>query len=222
MIECPVGYYCPEGLNEPLPCPKGTYNTYTKSKDIDRCLECPKGSACDVTGISDYKRKMCPPGYYCEKGAFVPVACPPGTFRPNQGAGALGPEIYDPNAQLDNAACYRCVPGYYCPTKATVVPELCPAGEYCRLGSQFGTKCPAGFYCNAGSSVPTRCPPGFYCMGGSDTYLKCPFGTYCPERSGRPTPCPNGSYGSGSVENFDEESGCKHCGRGLYSEDDPT
>jgi len=36
------------------------------------------------------------------------------------------------------------------------------------------------------------------------------------------TNCPNGSYGSGSAFNFDEESGCKECGRGLYSEDDPT
>lgn len=83
MIECPVGYYCPEGMNEPLACPKGTYNTYERSSTIDRCLECPAGSACDVTGIASYSRKMCPPGYYCEKGVLVPVACPPGMFRPN-------------------------------------------------------------------------------------------------------------------------------------------
>ena len=38
MIECPPGYYCPAGVNEPLPCPKGTYNINTKSTSNERCL----------------------------------------------------------------------------------------------------------------------------------------------------------------------------------------
>jgi len=70
--------------------------------------------------------------------------------------------------------------------------------------------------------VPLQCPPGFFCIGSSDVYQKCGFGYFCPKQSAYPTPCPNGSYGSGSAENFDEASGCRPCGRGLYSEDDPT
>ena len=66
MIECPKGYYCPYGVDAPIACPKGTFNSYERSKTSDRCSPCPAGTACDVTGISDYKRKLCPPGYYCE------------------------------------------------------------------------------------------------------------------------------------------------------------
>lgn len=222
MMICPVGYYCPEGVDAPIACPKGTYNTYEKSTSDKKCVECPAGTACDVTGIADYKRKMCPPGYFCPKGSISPQSCPAGRFRPNMGAAKEGPVDFVVNAAIDEAACYSCVPGYYCPTKATVVPELCPRGSFCPKGADWPTKCPPGYYCPSGVNAPKPCPPGYYCGGSSDTYTKCPFGTYCPKGSARVTNCPNGSYGSGSAFNFDEESGCKECGRGLYSEDDPT
>jgi len=76
MIECPAGYYCPAGVNEPIPCPVGTYNVNSMAKNYEKCLPCPEGTACDVTGIADYKRKLCPPGYYCPLGSYVPTACP--------------------------------------------------------------------------------------------------------------------------------------------------
>jgi hypothetical protein len=83
-------------------------------------------------------------------------------------------------------------------------------------------RCEPGYYCNTGVSVMTPCPQGYYCLGGSDMYYKCPFGTYCPKKTPYPIPCPNGYYGSGRSDNYDIERGCRKCGRGLYSEDDPT
>jgi len=47
--------------------------------------------------------------------------------------------------------------------------------------------------------------------------FKCPLGTYCPTQSAQPTPCPDGTYGNGNQDNFDAESACEDCGRGLYS-----
>lgn len=101
MIICPVGYYCPDGVDAPIPCSKGKYNTYERSTSEDKCIDCPAGTACDVTGIADYKRKMCPAGYYCEKGTISPQSCPAGTFRPNQGAAKAGPTDFVVNASAD-------------------------------------------------------------------------------------------------------------------------
>lgn len=50
--------------------------------------------------------------------------------------------------------------------------------------------------------------------------IKCDFGTYCPPKSAFETPCPDGTYGSGNVNNFDVDSACNSCGRGLYSTQD--
>jgi len=161
MMICPVGYFCPEGVDAPIACPKGTYNTYEKSTSDKKCVSCPAGTACDVTGIADYKRKMCPPGYYCPKGTISPQACPAGRFRPNMGAAKEGPVDFVVNAAADEAACYSCVPGYYCPTKATVVPELCPRGSFCPKASDWPIKCPAGYYCPSGVAAPKPCPPGY-------------------------------------------------------------
>lgn len=173
-----------------------------------------------MTGVSDSKRKMCPPGYYCEEGETTPRSCPAGTFRSASGASELGPQSY--SLASVGPACYKCVGGYYCPTKATVVPEICPKGYHCPEGSEVPIRCKPGYYCSIGVAQPSPCPKGNFCPGGSDLYYKCPFGTYCPPKSPSPFPCPDGMYGSGSSENFDIESGCRACGRGLYSEDDPT
>jgi hypothetical protein len=83
MIECPAGYYCPAAVEKPIACPVGTYNVNTKQKSLDRCLSCPEGTVCDVTGISDYSRKLCPPGHYCPLQSITPTPCPAGTFRPS-------------------------------------------------------------------------------------------------------------------------------------------
>jgi hypothetical protein len=54
---------------------------------------------------------------------------------------------------------------------------------------------------------------------------KCGFGTYCPPKSSFEIACPGGTYGSGNPQNYDEESACLECGRGLYAvqnEDNPA
>jgi hypothetical protein len=222
MIECPAGFYCPAGVNEPIPCPIGTYNPNSLANNIEKCLPCPEGTACDVIGIAVYSRKLCPPGYYCPFGSYVPIPCPAGTFRPNSGGAKPGPQVWSLSEKYLVATCYSCVPGYYCPVKGTIVPEVCPSSNYCPLGATDPLECPPGFYCTVNSAYPTPCPPGFYCIGESDVYIKCPYGTYCPRGSKVPINCPNGMYGSGNANNFDVASGCLDCGRGLYSEGDPT
>lgn len=151
MIKCPRGYYCPPGNDEPIACPKGTWNGQEGRYMIDQCIACEAGTACDVTGIADQERKRCPVGYYCPEGSYSPQSCPRGTFRPNLGAKTAGPATYDPLAATLEPACFACVGRYYCQTKATVVPELCPVGYYCPTGTADPLLCEPGYYCDAGT-----------------------------------------------------------------------
>ncbi len=64
--------------------------------------------------------------------------------------------------------CEVCPAGYYC-DGATVAPTPCPSGNYCPLGTHFGSEypCPRGTFNNgttlAAASQCTPCLPGFYC-----------------------------------------------------------
>ena len=51
-----------------------------------------------------------------------------------------------------------------------------------------------------------------YCLKGDPTDANF-------RKRGSPSeiPCPDGTYGSGAVNNFDVDSACNSCGRGLYS-----
>jgi hypothetical protein len=215
-LDCMAGYVCPAGREEPIACPKGTYQPEANMyNETEHCLTCPAGTACNKEGIDKFENHLCPPGYYCLEDSYFPRPCPAGSFRPNSGANKEGPTTY--RRSSSQATCYTCIGGFYCPKEGTIMPSLCPAGTECPAGSVAPVRCPAGHYCNAGTANATVCPEGYYCEGNSDEYKKCPFGTYCPRGSPLPIPCPSGTYGSGNPNNFDEESACLACGRGLYS-----
>lgn len=232
--DCPIGHYCPDGVNIPKECPKGTYNGNTKQKSIDDCRDCVAGTNCDKNGISDQEAYYCPPGYFCANPSAEEEAsnskvypkkkpCPAGSFMPEKGADTNGTISFSERFSENGKACYLCPAGYYCPSEATRTPEMCGPGKFCIEGSQYPKDCPPGYYCIASSSAPTPCPKGFYCKGSDEIMIKCQFGTYCEEKSSFETPCPSGTYGSGNVNNWDVDSACYSCGRGLYSTtDDPN
>lgn len=158
---------------------------------------------------------MCPPGAYCPEESWFPILCSQGTFRPLPGGYDAGPVDFSQSSSI--AGCYSCLPGFQCLKRGTKIPSLCKAGYYCPTGAVSEKSCRPGTYCPAGSGAEIECPRAYYCQGRSDVYVKCPFGTYCPAGSPSPTPCPSGYYGSGAIDNYDLESGCKACGRGLFS-----
>ena len=203
-LDCPIGHYCTNGTELPEPCPKGTFGGKTNLKSDSECSLCPSGSLCNITGISDPSDYLCPPGYYCERGALTPTACPSGTYLPTRGGTSF-------------SKCISCEAGYYCANTATVIPILCKNGTYCYMGSSSSTQCPPGSYCPARSAKPLICPDGFYCPGRSEYYYKCMNGTFCPPGSSSPIICPGGSYGSGIALNSNLKVSCSSCGRGLYA-----
>ena len=131
-------------------------------------------------------------------------------------------------------ACSNTIAGYYCKGGKTVpcpagfecnppntqTPTKCPAGLYCKEGSN-GFPCPEGHACPAGSAAPILCPPatagryypamkgtcvmqdcsaGTFCPAGTMVPSNCPKKYYCPAKSvvGTLYPCPAGSYCSGN------------------------
>jgi hypothetical protein len=126
---CPVGFYCPDTSVAPIPCDNGFYCATTKlTEPTGLCAagyycmlvtdpnlptsRCMNGVKCSVGPSTPYgeapltaggltAKRICPAGYYCQAGSFIPIACPIGTYSSSTGATSL-------------ATCQTCAPGQYC------------------------------------------------------------------------------------------------------------
>ena len=72
------GYYCPEGSQDQINCPRGQYCD-------DTGLDTPKNN-CTEGFYCDYNSDVTDPvecslGHYCPTGSEIEEACPPGTFQ---------------------------------------------------------------------------------------------------------------------------------------------
>ena len=81
--DCPPGFYCVSGAQEPVPCPKGTYNALIRRESLADCRSCISGMACPRSGLT-WPPVKCDAGYYCPAGSSLPNetihACPAGTY----------------------------------------------------------------------------------------------------------------------------------------------
>lgn len=233
--KCPVGFYCPLGSAQPIPCPPGTYTDTTLN---DVCSVCPAGHYC-ITGSNP---APCPAGYYCTEGTgHVWQPCPVGTYSSVTGLS-------------NETECRQCPGGYYCSqTNSTAPTGPCEAGYYCRYGSDASRPtagvasgdagvCPVGYYCGAMTADPEPCPSGTFsnttgisslsdcqpCLDGygcETPHLEYPTGLcspgyYCSGGSNSTTPdqesstggpCPPGTYcPAGSTAPVD-------CKPGMYN-----
>ena len=76
---CPLGHYCPQGSDRPLPCNNATYMNDTGAAE---CLDCPAGYKC-VTGVEP---DPCPAGFYCPAGTGYDIQpCPEGKGEEERG-----------------------------------------------------------------------------------------------------------------------------------------
>ena len=73
-----LGFYCPPGSAQPLPCDAGSYcNTTGLAAPGGLCgagYHCTRGSA-------DLHALPCPAGHYCPRGSPQPLPCPIGTTK---------------------------------------------------------------------------------------------------------------------------------------------
>ncbi|KAM4567238.1 uncharacterized protein PAE49_010636 isoform 2-T2 [Odontesthes bonariensis] len=228
---CHMGFYCPLGSSEPIPCPPGTFcNISGLALPMGPCSPgyyC-SGGATKARPTDGETGNTCPPGTYCAEGSGEPELCPAGTFSPVSGL-------------TNEAGCQPCTAGFYCREAGLRAPTgPCGQGHWCPPGQTVATAlpCPHGHFCLEGSSAPEPCPMGTYqdrdkqsscavCEAGyycdfrlhpanASLLRPCPKGHYCPAGTALPNqhPCPIGSFNP--RERTDSPEGCIPCAAGHY------
>ena len=124
---------------------------------------------------------------------FYPQRCPSGSY---------GDSIL-PQVQSSEFCAGLCPRGHFCPTPATVKPELTPPGTHAPMGSKVPLPCQdKTYYCPGGEGDPTAVPLGMIATsftepspGNITVYIgkaPCPAGHWC-ER-GEALKCSVGTY----------------------------
>lgn len=245
--ECPEGYYCPSGYDDPISCPKGfscskvwnidSSNYYYYGSNIVKA--CPQGTYANKRGMAACT--TCPAGYSCPDPTAAPVACPKGTASNPYGgywsysSGCQSCQLGTYQPKTAAVSCGVCPEGYYCPNPTTA--RTCPPGTY-RNNYIKVTKPRKSddsnnyYYINPGTKcIP--CPAGYYTTSyGSKICTKCPRGYYCADPTASPKPCPAGTFSNleygvvscitcpdGSYTTSTASKTCKICPKGYYCAD---
>ena len=227
---CPPGYYCPNGSDLPMPCERGSYQASWRQLE---CQICPSGYFCDPTNSSGVVSlpvlpgviapEVCPTGHYCPAHTeySTQYPCPSGTYNNLTSLHRVSQcTLCEPGMYCgDEGLAFPsgpCSPGFYCILGA-ITPQpldgftgdVCPMGEFCPDGSQYGIPCPQGTFNNATGIQSERgckeCSPGYYCYspGLEEPSGPCSSGHYCVGGAIHPDPfnvtqgggvCPSGSY----------------------------
>lgn len=71
LYECIPGHYCPKRTRyaSEFKCPPGTFNNRSGSTNVNDCVQCTGGNACEEWGLVRPNR-LCSPGYFCREGAL--------------------------------------------------------------------------------------------------------------------------------------------------------
>ena len=213
--DCTAGHYCPKGSASPTSCPSGKYFPQTKAQTADECFNCPAGSYCSGTAVTDVTGPCqagywCPEsstvatqndvlaGYYSEAGAIMQLPCLHGTFSAAN------------NAQT----CTACTAGKYCPSSALTDGTACPVGQYCEAGYITPKYCGIStFQASASQTAPTdctTCSAGKWCSASGLSAVEgdCQAGSYCAQGASHSRPitdnsnygiCPAGNYCAAAV-----------------------
>ncbi|RLN86843.1 hypothetical protein BBJ28_00010856, partial [Nothophytophthora sp. Chile5] len=195
---CPIGHYCPEGVLDPIPCPKFLSRLETHGASVDDCGPCPAGMSCE----DGANTVPCPAGSCCPQGMST-LPCPAGTFNAYEGQAHLEDCVLCDAGKLCNRTGildltdYDCPPGSYC-LRGSSTPRACPEGSFRAVSGAKSTEecslCVGGSFCESGAVQPTICEATTYCPVGSGSPLLCPGGSYCPYNSTAPVLCPEGFF----------------------------
>lgn len=176
--ECPIGYYCQNGLK--TACLSGTYQDNIGQ---DQCKQCPAGYQCPLNSVTNVydSLEIVGPNHYSAAGVADKTACS------NDGNGNFH-KYHASNAESSNDACVPCPDGYTCKCpfsggslQCVLDFAKCPAGKFCSNGVE--ADCGAGYVCPEGTPVRIPCPPGKYCPtdteGDISALQDCDAGYYC-------------------------------------------
>jgi hypothetical protein len=165
-IDCPAGSYCPDGFRKYL-CAEGTYNPYTNALSCNPCSTS-TGTYCPTGSTS--ANSMCPTGSYCPNNA-TRTLCPSHTYNSLTGQTLASACTSCPAGKqflgtggTSSSVCVACVSGTSstagnpcCPTGFTSANKQCTGSVACATGTlQTNATC-------SSTQVPT-------CQTSGDTY----------------------------------------------------
>lgn len=207
--------YASESETCEIPCPEGTFATYSRKES--RCKLCDAGKYCPNKATTKDGQFICPKGSYCpEKGEKDDIRFCDITYRTSQDGSIL-------KGGLINKI--NCGKGEYCPSEKLTEPKICPKGSYCpEEGLIEPIKCPKGTYSKElGAKDASTCKPcpqnTFADIAGSTSCTPCFLGTYTPKETVNSSigaekciGCPPGSFYDTTIE------GCKLCEAGTFQD----
>ena len=211
---CPVGSFCPGGVE--TPCPLGTFGVRPgKVSQFEACENCPAG-----TFQPSFRATSPAACVACSAGSFSAApaspsctACAPGTANPLVG-------------QTAPQSCLPCSPASFTGLPGQgACTSTCPAGFIGGAAGQASlatacSPCPLGTYSSfAGSLRCTPCPPGQFAAETSASYCdSCPAGFFsnlpAATSLGNCSQCAAGSYNPAPGQTF---AGCVPCPAGTAS-----
>ena len=164
---CEAGTYSPEGSDQCIDCPSGSYSEFPGA---GYCEFCPPGtSGTEPKQTSTAGCTTCEVGTYNPPDAYDCVPCEPGTFNGKEG----------------NTYCEKCPPGTYNINSGKDSIDYCvecPVGTFSDEGQGECTPCPEGTYgYKIGQTLDGcfKCPPGTYNDETGKTKCKnCPARTH--------------------------------------------
>lgn len=216
---CLAGNYCPEEVQNEVPCPAGRFNGDIGASSLESCKGCPAGTFGDFAGASRGSDcSYCPIGRFnidtaassiddcllCAPGRYAAAtglaecsACPPGTFMAKAGSySASDCELCPPNT-------YSATPGA---GEASACEECPPAAPYSPEGSGSLSDC------STERIVPLSCAPGSAYDFDVEACSPCEAGHECPGDRAAPRPCAAGHYAD-----HPGRARCTACSPGRFS-----
>lgn len=232
--ECPRGSYCPAGLQSPVACPAGTYQSSMGKSALTDCAPCSVGTFSDTVGATTATScVLCPAGLFNNAtGGASLQACSPcaaGTAnaipgRPLCDRCAAGQ--YQPSEQ--SVRCIECGEGTYGPTSGATTDAACipcpSSSPHSSPGSNHVSACSAtsGTHCAPGWAVAPPlttcqlCPPGHSCEGGVDAVARqCVAGSFAFQGAASCTLCPMGTFST--VMGAPSPLSCQRCPNGTFT-----
>ncbi|CAG9336329.1 unnamed protein product [Blepharisma stoltei] len=198
-VTCPIGYYCPDGVNE-YSCPSGHYQTATGKTSCTKVAE----------------------GYVFDSSSTSPTAVSSGSYSLSGSSSATSCKAGDMCPQTNIQEELKCPLGSYSSSTSQTSCTTCTAGKYCNYESSPTTCSGTYDYSPSGYNTCESCPYSAACSTysvslavegkyiSSNAVTNCPSSQVCSVRFNfNPYTCPSGTtYSSNSCTECSTTTGC--------------
>lgn len=164
-LKCPAGFFCPEDIPNPLPCPANTVSADGAGAAVD-CKPQP-----GFYGDNGNAASVCPAGFYCAGGSAA-VRCPVGTTSAQGTAAVAQCSVIRAYYASEGVAATECPDFTTSPAGSTKVTDCQAKRGYFGSPGLPAARCTENNYCPGDGSQKT-CPPGTISRDGAFSSDNC-------------------------------------------------